>query len=173
MAVEYFVFGTFLVWVGNATAIPADVSFKKKKKSKGPNTKQNAEVCLLDRLLIPVNSLDCKKSRRNASEFFQKNRLPIARRTFAGGLIGGEEECHDRYCSAKLGQIDVANHASGGQTEIDLSGVPGIYLSFRWYNPRTGGELIEDRKILGRAARILDELPTDKAEDRVARIQAD
>ncbi len=114
----------------------------------------------------------CCRSRRQswnygriAIEFFHKKKLPMAEMTSADGLIGGDDKSNGRYFFAKLGQVYVIYLANGGTTKIDLSGAPNTYFTVRWYNPRTGGEFIEDNNILG-------EPPTDNTEDLVTIIRA-
>ncbi len=110
---------------------------------------------------------------RIALDFFHKNRLPIAEMESVDGLIGGDLKANDRYCLAKPGQVYVVYLANGGSTKIDLSGTPPKKFTVQWYNPRTGGELIEDKSILGGAERTLGEPPAEKNDDWVALIRSE
>ena len=47
------------------------------------------------------------------------------------------------YCLAKFGEVYAVYLPNGGKTSIDLSWDGGTY-TLKWYNPRRGGELIDD-----------------------------
>jgi len=79
-------------------------------------------------------------------EFFDKNKIPIQDMKPSDELVGSKETNNDKYCFAKPGEIYLvylANVDSTDSFELDLSDHPGEF-SVAWYNPRTGGDLIQN-----------------------------
>jgi hypothetical protein len=77
---------------------------------------------------------------RLALEFFRDNQIPFWEMSSADGLIGNSQSDNSKYCLAKKGEVYLIYLPNGGTTEIDLTGVAGIY-SAMWFNPRSGSAL--------------------------------
>lgn len=56
----------------------------------------------------------------------------------ADALIGNAKSDNSKFCLAKAGEFYLVYLPRGGQTQIDLAGVPGKF-SIKWFNPREGG----------------------------------
>ncbi len=85
---------------------------------------------------------------RYALEFF-KNYLPFDEMENRNDLID------EGYCFAKEGEIYAVYNHIGESTLLDLSEIEGSF-DIRWYNPRTGGELLEGSKITVNAGEKLN-----------------
>ncbi|MCP4257614.1 MAG: DUF5060 domain-containing protein [Planctomycetes bacterium] len=95
------------------------------------------------------NDLNCEDWRsrehmwdltRYALEFFRKN-LPFTQMTHHDELTTAKND----YCFAEPGRIYAIYLPSGGTTKLDMGNYTGIY-SVQWYNPRTGGKLLNGSK---------------------------
>jgi hypothetical protein len=75
-------------------------------------------------------------------EFFAGNRIPIGEMSNANALIDNAKNDNSRFCLAKPGEVYLVYLPRGGPAELDLSGTSGS-LSVKWFNPRTGGRLVE------------------------------
>jgi hypothetical protein len=73
---------------------------------------------------------------RYALQFFQTY-LPFWEMTPADQLTSAEDD----YCFAKEGEVYAIYLPNGGTTELDLSDYNSEF-EIKWYNPRTGGSLI-------------------------------
>jgi hypothetical protein len=124
---------------------------------------------------LPENDLVCEDFRsrdkswdycRIALEFFRVERIPVAEMAGADALIGNAKEDNSRYCLAKPGEVYLVYLPDGGTADLDLSGARGAF-SVRWFNPRTGGGLVNGSVISvegGRTASLGDP-PAEAAED--------
>lgn len=99
----------------------------------------------------PQNDLGCEDWRsrdqswdycRIALEFFPAHQIPFWEMQNADGLIGNPEHTNRRFCMAKPGEVCLVYLPAGGPTELDLTAAGGPF-TVRWFNPRTGGPLLE------------------------------
>ncbi len=76
---------------------------------------------------------------------------------------------NDDFVMAKDGEYYVvyAPYGEAGNIRLNLSGQNGETFDVFWYNPRTGGELIEDGQISGGGERIIGSAPYDNGKDWV------
>jgi hypothetical protein len=95
---------------------------------------------------------------RNALEFFQQN-LPFSEMDPADKLVN-----EGNYCLMKAGEIYIVYLPYGGEATLDLSETEGEF-NVRWYNPRSGGALLESGKIQGGSIVSLGEAPEDTESD--------
>lgn len=115
---------------------------------------------------FPHGDLNCEDWRsrdllwdqtRYALEFFN-NYLPFDEMQNRNDLID------DGFCFAKQGEIYAVYNPMQKSTMLDLSETKGSF-DIRWYNPRTGGELIEGSKIVVNAGEKVNlGSPPDEAE---------
>jgi hypothetical protein len=93
----------------------------------------------------PNNDLNCEDWRsrdrmwdytRFALEFFQKH-LPFAAMEPTDELTDNPDD----YCLAQPGKVYAIYLPQGSTTGIDLSKEQGSF-EVKWYNPRTGGDLV-------------------------------
>lgn len=101
---------------------------------------------------LPQNDLACEDWRsrdkswdycRFALEFFAL--IPFWEMTNANYLIGNAQNDNSKYCFAKEGEVYAVYLPNGGTAEIEL-GYSKDDFEIRWYNPRTGGELIKTKQ---------------------------
>jgi hypothetical protein len=57
-------------------------------------------------------------------------------------LVGNPNHDNSVYCLADENEIYLVYLPDGGSTSLDLSGSTGTF-TVAWFNPRTGGDLIE------------------------------
>jgi hypothetical protein len=74
--------------------------------------------------------------------FFQ-DMIPFSEMEPADELVS-----EGNYCLAKPGEIYLIYLPYGGHANIDLSGIEGNF-SVGWFNPRSGGDLINTAAIAG------------------------
>lgn len=81
-------------------------------------------------------------------------------------LVGNPGHDNSRYCFAKPNEIYVVYSPDGGETTIDLREAEGAY-TVDWFNPRSGGELIEarDRDVAGGVKAAIGPPPQDPQQD--------
>lgn len=98
---------------------------------------------------------------RYAHDFVTKY-LPVEDMKHADGLT----PLKDDYVLAKPGQSYAVYLPNGGTTTLDLSAASGAF-EVKWYNPRTGGELINGsvRSVQGGGARALGNPPKEAGSD--------
>jgi len=132
---------------------------------------------------LPANDLTCEDYRsrdqswdycRIALEFFQAYtyHVPFWEMTNADALIGNPKNDNSKYCLAKPGEVYVIYLPSGGTTNIDLGPASGAY-SVAWYNPRTGGALLNGSvtTISAPGVQSVGQPPSEPQEDWVVRIR--
>lgn len=78
---------------------------------------------------------------RIAIEFFRDNRIPFWNMDCQDQLVDNPEHNNSTYCFAQPGLIYLVYLPEGGTAELDLSDAKGQF-KVRWFNPRTGGDLI-------------------------------
>ncbi|HEY3369241.1 MAG TPA: DUF5060 domain-containing protein [Prolixibacteraceae bacterium] len=122
----------------------------------------------------PHNDLMCEdfrsrdgwwKQTRLAHDFFINN-LPFAKMTAANQLVSP-----DAYCLAKPGEIYVVYLPTGGLSQITL---PEGQYSVKWFNPRTGGKLVDGsvKTITGGGNVSLGTLPQADGKDWVVLVNS-
>lgn len=127
---------------------------------------------------LPQNDLQCEDWRsrdqswdfcRYALELFHNHAIPFWEMANADELIGNPNHDNARYCLAKPGEIYLVYLPDGNPTTLDLTGVNRRF-NVRWYNPRTGGLLMEGAvaKIQGGGKAPLGPPPNDPTEDWLA-----
>lgn len=90
----------------------------------------------------------------------------------ADELVGNPKHDNSRYCLAKVGEIYLVYLPQGGSTELDLTGAGGNY-SVSWYNPRSGGELVQSNvKSVTGGRKVRIEAPGDDKEDWLGVVRA-
>jgi len=94
----------------------------------------------------------------NALEFFQKY-VPFQEMMPADELVNA-----GNYCLAKEGEVYLVYLPYGGEASIDLSEVEGEY-KVNWYNPRSGGNLLESGEIQGGGSISLGSGPEEPEKD--------
>ena len=130
---------------------------------------------------LPANDLLCEDYRsrdqswdycRIALEFFHGNSVPFWEMTNADALVGNPKNDNSKYCLAKPGQIYVVYLPGGGTTNVDLNSTSGIY-SVAWYNPRTGGTVLDGSVTTISAPGVpsVGQPPADPQEDWVVLIR--
>lgn len=130
---------------------------------------------------LPQNDLDCQDYRsrdrswdycRIALEFFHEKDVPFWEMTSADALIGNPKSDNSKYCLAKPGEVYVVYLPNGGTTSIDL-GTAGGTCSVAWYNPRTGGALLDGSITIISAPGVqpVGQPPSDPQEDWVVLIR--
>lgn len=95
---------------------------------------------------------------RYGIEFFQKY-VPFSEMEPADNLVIG-----GNYCLAKKNEMYLIYLPYGGKTKLDLTSVSGSY-SVNWYNPRTGGEMIEGKALEAGGIVDLGAAPSDAEKD--------
>lgn len=100
---------------------------------------------------LPQNDLLCEDFRsrdrswdycRIALDFFRDHQIPFWEMTNADELIGNATNSNDRFCLAKSGELYLVYLPNGGTTELKLSGAKDSFR-VQWFNPRSGGKLID------------------------------
>ena len=101
---------------------------------------------------LPENDLVCEDFRSRdkswdychiALEFFHRHRIPFERMSCHDELVGNERNTNSRYCFAASGEVYVVYLPTGGTTQLDLRHVQKAGLTVKWFNPRTGGALLD------------------------------
>ena len=124
---------------------------------------------------LPENDLNCEDFRsrdkswdycRIALDFFHDEKIPFAEMKSANGLIGNTKDNNSKYCFAKAGELYLVYLPNGGTADIDLAGATGSF-TVKWFNPRTGGELINGsvNSVEGGKVGSLGHSPADVDED--------
>jgi hypothetical protein len=78
---------------------------------------------------------------RIALEFFRAEKIPFWEMTSANALLGNTRDDNSKYCLARPGELYLVYLPKGGTTDLDLTGAKGSF-TVKWFNPRTGGKLI-------------------------------
>ncbi len=83
-----------------------------------------------------------------------------------GALIGNTKDDNSKFCFAKPGELYLVYLPNGGTTNLDLSGAKGSF-SVKWFNPRTGGELVNGavKSVEAGQSTALGPPPADAGED--------
>ena len=104
---------------------------------------------------------------RIALSFFRDQQIPIQEMENQNSLVGNEKNSNERYCLAKSGEVYLVYLPEGGSCELDLSGVGDKAFAVRWFNPRSGGELVQGSvaTVTGGDKVALGNPPQDAAED--------
>lgn len=124
---------------------------------------------------LPQNDLGCEDWRsrdkswdycKNALDFFKL--IPFWEMTNSNQLVGNQANDNSRYCFAKEGEVYVVYLPEGGTVDIDI-GHSKEDFEIRWYNPRTGGDLIKAKhaKIKPQGKATLGPPPVEPTEDWV------
>jgi hypothetical protein len=100
---------------------------------------------------LPENDMVCEDMRSRdrswdyasiALAFFRQNDIPFWQMVNRNDLVGNNTNNKDKYCFALEGKLFLVYLAYVKDTELDLTGVKGTFR-IKWYNPRSGGELID------------------------------
>ena len=104
---------------------------------------------------------------RYALEFFKNNAIPFQDMTCKDEFVAG-----GNWCLCKPGKIYVAYLKDGGTTQIDLENHKTEF-SVQWYNPRTGGQLLDGsvKTIAGPGRMAIGNPPADPDKDWVVLIR--
>ena len=91
----------------------------------------------------------------------------------ADGLVGNAKNDNSKYCLAKTGELYLVYLPKGGTTDLDLAGVNGDF-SVEWFNPRTGGPLLEGdvRRVKAPGIVNVGQPPSDPGADWLAVVRA-
>lgn len=130
---------------------------------------------------LPENDLVCEDFRsrdkswdycRIALGFFRDEKIPFAEMTSANALIGNSKDDNSKFCFAKAGELYLVYLPNGGTTDLDLSSAKGTF-TVKWFNPRTGGALINGSVniVRGGGSVALGDPPADATEDWLAIIR--
>ena len=100
-----------------------------------------------------------------AATGFFNTYIPFWNMAQADGLTSDTDD----YVMAQDGQYYVvyAPYGEAGNIRLDLGGQSGETFDVLWYNPRTGGDLIDDGQISGGGVRIIGNPPAETAKDWV------
>ena len=103
---------------------------------------------------------------RIALEFFKTHKIPFWEMQPADELVGNSIGAESYYCLAKPGELYLVYLPWGDVSAIDLRAVTGKY-SVQWFNPRTGGPLIEGpvKTLQGGLRTRIGLPPTEQEED--------
>ena len=106
---------------------------------------------------------------RYALEFFRNEKIPFWDMVSADALVGNTVSGESAYCLAKPNDVYLVYLPWGGVPTIDLRATTGDF-ALRWFNPRTGGALVEGAvmSVRGGSRVRLGEPPADAAEDWLA-----
>ncbi len=109
---------------------------------------------------------------RFALAFFHDHEIPFWEMINADALVGNKLHDNSVYCFAKPGKIYVVYLPAAGSARLDLTGVEGKF-KVKWYNPRTGGELLNGSiaEVQGGATVDLGVPPADLEKDWVALVK--
>jgi hypothetical protein len=100
---------------------------------------------------LPENDMVCEDMRSRdkswdyaskALSFFSHNNIPFWQMRNRNDLVGNSSDSNEKYCLALEGRIYLIYLAYAKDTRLDLSGTRGSFR-VKWYNPRTGGELLD------------------------------
>jgi len=119
----------------------------------------------------PESDLTCQnwRSRANmwdqcryALTFFKANQIPFWKMTNDDDLTTDRED----YCFYQEGKIYLIYMKSGGDNRLDLEDHQGTF-QVRWFNPRTGGDLLSGsvQSLTGPGLRDLGQAPKDPDKD--------
>lgn len=127
---------------------------------------------------LPESDLVCEDYRsrdrswdyaRIALGIFKAAKLPFAEMENVNALVGNSDDNDEKYALAKPGEVYAVYLATGGTTELDLSGAKGTF-SVEWWNPRSAGPSRRGSvaKVEGGTKVSLGQPPTDASEDWLA-----
>ncbi len=100
---------------------------------------------------LPENDMVCEDMRSrdksweyasNALSFFRQNDIPFWQMKNRNDLAGNSSDSKEKYCLALEGRIYLLYLAYASDSQLDLTGARGSFR-VKWYNPRTGGELLD------------------------------
>lgn len=109
---------------------------------------------------------------RIALDFFHDNRIPFWRMSSANSLVGNPTNTNAKYCFAKPNDTYLVYLPLGGTSQLDLSDATG-WLDISWFNPRTGGDLLESNitEVKGGSMIHVGAPPEDVREDWVVLVR--
>ncbi|MBE0677601.1 MAG: DUF5060 domain-containing protein, partial [Bacteroidales bacterium] len=100
---------------------------------------------------LPENDIICEDMRSRdrswdyaskALSFFRQNNIPFWQMRNRNDLVGNSTNSKEKYCFALEGRLYLVYLAYAKDNSLDLSGTRGSFR-VKWYNPRTGGELLD------------------------------
>lgn len=124
---------------------------------------------------LPHSDLTCTDYRsrdkwwdycRYALEFFHNNNVAIWDMRAAHTLSSNK----DSWCLAQEGEAYLIYLKNGGSVELDLSKATGTFR-VQWFNPRTGGALIDGISIKGGASASIGKAPSEADQDWVVLVR--
>ncbi|MEM9345496.1 MAG: DUF5060 domain-containing protein [Planctomycetota bacterium] len=123
---------------------------------------------------LPENDLNAENWRSRAQtwkfsaialNFFREHKVPYWEMESRNDLLSVNAEKNEGYCLAKPGELYLVYLPAAGQRKVlDLQGQDGAY-TVQWFNPRTGGGLIESHEIRGGANTALPKTPKSDPDD--------
>ncbi|MEO0794388.1 MAG: DUF5060 domain-containing protein [Verrucomicrobiota bacterium] len=127
----------------------------------------------------PQNDLDVENLKqwdtfwdycRHARTFFEDH-VPFWTMDNRNDLIGNSNNNDGAgYCFANPGKTYVIFLPTGGTKNLNLNNITGAF-TVKWYNPRTGGALINGSSITGGASRTIGPPPSQSSQDWVVLIE--
>jgi len=103
---------------------------------------------------------------RYALEFFSHNQVAIWDMRAAHNLSSNK----DSWCLAQDGEAYLIYLKNGGSTQLDLSKASGDY-TVHWFNPRTGGKLIDGKSLKGGISASIGKAPSEVDQDWVVLVR--
>jgi len=79
---------------------------------------------------------------RFALEFFRGQRIPFWEMESADALVGNAQSTNAKFALVKKGSLYLVYLPEGGTAALDLAGASGRFR-VKWFNPRTGGALVD------------------------------
>lgn len=131
---------------------------------------------------LPHSDLTCEDFRSRdgmwdynkvAHEFFTTN-LAFWKMENHNELVANDNNINSRYCFAEVGKSYAIYLADGGPAFLDLQSSESVF-TVKWFNPRTGGELIDGEftEVTGPGLIDLGVPPMDETEDWVVLVTTD
>ncbi|WP_367870726.1 tandem-95 repeat protein [Luteolibacter sp. Populi] len=107
---------------------------------------------------------------RHAREFMEGNGIPFEQMSNRNSLVSGYGNNANR-CLAKTGHTYLVQLHGGGTHTLNLSGTSGSY-TVRWFNPRSGGALINGPTVNGGGTVSLGAPPNPTTQDWIALVRS-
>ncbi|MEM6260176.1 MAG: DUF5060 domain-containing protein [Planctomycetota bacterium] len=123
---------------------------------------------------LPENDLNAEDWRSRAQtwkysavalKFFHEHEVPFWEMESRNDLLSANAEKNEGYCLAKPGELYLVYLPAAGQRKVlDLREQDGTY-TVQWFNPRTGGGLVESHEITGGTNTVLPKAPRSGPDD--------
>ena len=128
---------------------------------------------------FPNSDLTCEDFRsrdaffdycRYAIQFFDDNDVSFERMTNLNDLVSGYGDNANR-CLARIGEAYLVQLHGGGTHTLNLTAASGTY-SVKWFNPRTGGAVIDGGTLQGGGIRSLGSPPNSTTQDWIVLVKS-